>query len=99
MQQYHLKMVNRQLRPLPLKVFEDQPPVTMIGGGFTTKKSGRQSERGALQLFLNTLIGHECTKSMFVFFPASFPLFEFIQHFLGGSQQRLVYVFCAADFS
>src|SRR5882724_11509705 len=96
---YHLKMVNCQLRPFILKVFEDQSSVTMIRGRFAAKQGGRHGKRGGLQLFFYMPIRHQRAKSMFVFLPASFSLLIVIKHLFSRSEQRLVHVFRTADFT
>ena len=88
-----------KISPLLSQIFQDQPPVAVLRGRLAAKQCSGKRKQRTVQLFFYPPLFHQSHEPPFVLLPRTFPLFVAVENFLGGGQQRLVPVLCAADLA
>src|SRR6266516_5973604 len=96
---HHLQMNDVDAAPALSQIFEDQPAMTHLRGGFAAKQHSGRGEERAVELVADVALPHEIQEARFVLRPRSFVLLVVVQHLLGGRQQRLVDILRATDFA
>lgn len=92
-------MNDRHAGPLALQVFDDQPPMTVLGSRFATEQDARGFKIAWGERTFDVPLFHQLEELGLVHAPVSFVFFMGVQDVLSGGQQRFMHVLGIAQFT